>query len=399
MKKLFSIATIFVLALILTGCTSSNEVVSYELSFTFTDEYGVSNTETVVYEESYEGSFKDLLILSFELDYSDSDFGTLLNSIEGLNPKNGAYVSISKNEVMSDVGIDLIEFVDGDSFGFEVIWWDTLQQDVDDLIQAFLANHAGDYVNSTSIEYNVLLALNLLEKTSEYASNSEIGSYVGGLTHTTVADYFKAIMMNSVAGVSNETLLNELNSIVATGPYGQTAYGLLALNSNITSIIFSDFVVDSLSDLSTTTPFDLGLDAGGISLVALSEYEAAADLINVYSTWISTSQLTTGGVSTRDTVWGDTTYLGTENTSSMSQVILGLIANGIDPTGDDFTKEGNNIISRILEFSTDTGSFDYIMGDDSTEDLFFSTPQAFLALVTYQIYANSNVAVNPYDFK
>jgi len=398
MKKLFSIVTIFVLTLSLIGCSSEDEVVSYELSFVFTDEYDVSKTETVTYEDGYEGEFKDLLVLNFDYNFSDTDYGTLLLSIEDLNPKTGAYVSISKNDVASDVGIDLIEFEDGDSFEFEVVWWDTVQQGVDDLIQLFLANHASDYVNDLSIEYNVLLGLNLLGVTSDYVHNSEIESFVSGSTYTTTNEYFKGIMMNNVAGVSNESLLTELSDIVAAGPYGQTAYGLLSFNSIQTDVNYNDFVALALADLETTTPFDLGLDSGGISLVALSIFAFVESLINDYATWISTDQLSSGGIATRDSVWGETTYPGTENASSMSQVILGLVANGIDPTGVDYTKDGNNLISRILEFSTDTGSFDYVMGDEITEDLFFSTPQAFLALVTYQVYANTYSAVNPYDF-
>ena len=181
--------------------------------------------------------------------------------------------------------------------------------------------------------------------------------------------------------------------------YGQTAYGLLALDSISTSEDYSSFVTAALTDLETTTPYDLGLDAGGISLVALSNYTGVDVLISDYTTWVSTTQLDSGGVITRDVIWGETTYPGTENASSMSQIILGMIANGIDPTGLDYTKGTNNLISRLLEFSTETGSFDYVFGDELTEDLAFSTPQAFLALVTYQVYANTYSAVNPYDFK
>ena len=82
----------------------------------------------------------------------------------------------------------------------------------------------------------------------------------------------------------------------------------------------------------------------------------------------------------------------------MSQVVLGLLANGIDPTGVDYTKGTNNLVSRLVEFGTDTGSFDYVLDDEFTEDLLFSTPQAFLALVAYQVYANTYSAVNPFDF-
>lgn len=399
MKKLFSMAAIFIVALTLVACTTDEADKGIDLKFTFTDEYGVSSSETVTYDQGYEGSFKELLIANFDIDYSDSDFGTFLNGIEHLNPKKGAYVAISKNEVSSEVGIDLIEFEDDDSFELIVVWWDLLQKNIDDMIQLFLADHASDYVNSESIEYNVLLALNLLNVESDYVSMSEVENIVDGLTLTYVSDYFKAIMMlNSVESDTN-SLINELNLIVTPGTYGQTAYGLLALDSVTNTADYASFITDAIADLNTNTPFDSGLDTGGISLVALSNYTNLNTLITDYTSWISESLLDTGGVNTRDSVWGETTYPGTENASSMSQIILGLVANGIDPTGVNFTSGTNNLITRLLEFGTDTGSFDYVLTDELTEDLAFSTPQAFLALVVYQQYANTNQAVNPYNFK
>lgn len=397
MKKLFSMAAIFIMALTLAACTNDEEI-SNELSFIFTSEYEVTTTENVSFEDEYEGSFKDLLILNFDFDYTDTDYGAVVNSIENLNPKTGAYVAVLKNGTMSDVGIDLIEFEDGDSFEFQVIWWNQLQKDVDDLIQLFIENHASDYVNSEFIDYNVILGLNLLGIENDFVSKSEVEELVESSVLTSVADYFKAIMMlNSVEADSSE-LLRELNLIVTPGPYGQTAYGLLAMDSVSHTEDYSAFVTAAMSDLETTTPYDLGLDAGGISLVALSNYSGVDTLAADYVTWINNSQINSGGILTRDVVWGETTYPGTENAASISQVILGLLAYGIEPSGNLFTKVEGNLVSRLVEFGTDTGSFDYVLTDGLTEDLFFSTPQAFLALVAYQEYSNTYSAVNPFDF-
>jgi len=200
--------------------------------------------------------------------------------------------------------------------------------------------------------------------------------------------------------VNTELLMSELNDMVTVGPYGQTAYGLLALDSY--ALDYSTYLSAALADLSTTTPFDLGLDAGAVSIMALSSHVAepgVQDLLDEFTTWISTSQLDSGGVKTRDVVWGDTTYPGTENASSIAQVILGLVANGIDPTGPDYTKLDGNLITSLLIFQTETGSFDWAMNDEQTEDLYFSTPQAFLALVAYQVYVNTYSAVSPYNIK
>ncbi len=368
------------------------------ITFTLEDEYGDFNSKTVGFNDEYDGTLFDLLDENLEVGYNESEWGKYIYSIEDLRPKTGAYISFSKNGVPSNVGVELSAFEDGDIFTFEVLWWDVLQQDVDNLIRLFIDNHASDYVNSESIDYNVLLGLNLLGIESEYVTVDEVEELVESSTLNFVTDYFKAIMMLNVVGSDSSELIAELNLIVTPGAYGQTAYGLLAMDSVSHIEDYSSFVTAALADLEITTPYDLGLDAGGISLVALSNYSGVDTLITDYTTWVSTSQLDSGGIVTRDTIWGEITYPGTENASSISQIILGLIANGIDPTGVDYTKGTNNLISRLLEFGTLTGSFDYVEGDELTEDLAFSTPQAFLALVAYQVYSNTYSAVNPYDF-
>ena len=453
MKKLFSMAVIFIIALTLAGCSTTkiedleleieelnqemgeyiidNILLEDELSdthqalvkleeemlllleelsilqgqvfdnvitFTLEDEYGDFNSKTVGFNDEFDGTLFDLLDENLDVGFSESEWGKYINSIEDLRPKTGAYISFSKNGVPSMVGVELSTFEDGDIFAFEVLWWDILEQNVDNLIQLFIENHASDYVNSELIDYNVLLGLNLLGIESEYVTVDEVEELVGSSTLTFVGDYFKAIMMLNAVGSDSSELITELNLVVTPGSYGQTAYGLLAMDSILHTEDYSTFVTSALTDLETTTPYDLGLDAGGVSLVALSNYSGVETLISDYASWISTSQLSSGGVLTRDIVYGETTYLGTENASSISQVILGLLANGYNPVGVDYTKGTNNLISRLLEFGTETGSFDYVMGDELTEDLAFSTPQAFLALVAYQVYSNTYNAVNPYDF-
>jgi hypothetical protein len=400
MKKLFSIVTVFIMALILVGCEKT-VIQENEITFEFINEYGETSTKKVNYNEDYEGSFQDLMTEHLNFTFSVGDFGTLLLGIENLKPKTGAYVSISKNDVASAVGIDLIEYSNGDKFTFEVIWWDSLEKAVDDAIQLFLEQQADSFVNENSIDYTVLLGLNLLGLVDQFVTEQEVFAIVEGMTLATTADYFKAIMLLNVAGLSVDSYLEDFKTIASPGFYGQTAYGLIAFDSRETNVDYTEFQMSAIADLLINTPYNQGLDSGGISLVALSNYvdeEGVPSLIAEYSTWINNSLLETGGVKTRDMAWGDTTYPGTENASSMAQVIIGMIANNIDPTGSLFTKGENNLISRLLEFQTDTGSFDYILTDETPEDLFFSTPQAFLALVVYQTYSNSFEAVNPYNF-
>lgn len=357
--------------------------------------------KTIGFDDDFQGNLFDLLEMNYTIEYDETDYGIYLKSIHGLNPIEGAFIQLSKNGEPASVGVDSITFDDDDVFSFEVVWWDPVQEAVDAAIKLFLLNQADNYVNSETIDYNVFLALNLLDE-NLHISDSEVETLVTSNSITTVNDYFKAIMILKSRGFNTYILVEELNSMVTVGPYGQTAYGLLALDSYSYMYDYSAYLSAALTDLSTTTPFNLGLDAGAVSIMALSSHitePGVQDLIDEFTTWISTSQLDSGGVKTRDIVWGDTTYPGTENASSIAQVILGLLANGINPTGPDFTKLDNNLITSLLSFQTETGSFDWAKNDEYTEDLAFSTPQAFLALVAYQVYSNTYTAVNPYNFK
>ena len=398
MKKLFSMVIITLMIFTLAACTESKD---FEVLFTFTDENQSETIETVVFNDDFEGDFQELMEDNFNLNVSVSDYGTTLLSIEHLSPKTGAYVAISKNGEMSNVGIDLIEFTDGDSFEFDVVWWDDTEKAVDEAIKLFLENLASDYVSSTVIDYNVISALKLLGVADQYLSSSEAVSLVSEDALVTVNDYFKAIIKLQSVGANTDDLYSDLSLIIAPGMYGQTAYGLLALDSNVHTADYSAFVISALADLNTTTPYDSGLDAGGISLVALSNYTdetGVEELITEFTDWITSSQLDSGGVKTKDITWGDTVYPGTENAASIAQVVMGLVANGINPTGENYTVEENNLITRLLEYQTSTGSFDWAFDDEFEEDLVFSTPQAFLALVVYQTYSNTYEAVNPYNF-
>jgi TolA-binding protein len=445
MKKLFSGVMIFLFALTLAGCTNENQVTDLEaqitdlqnsiteletslenaeglnedyeaeirdlesqiselealiydnvLTITFLDEYGAFESSTIGYNDDFDGSLFDLIDANFELGYFSSDYGKFIHTIKHLSPKNGAYIAYSKNGVMSTVGVETQTFKDKDVFAFEVLWYDELEEMVDDAIQLFLANQVDDFVSPSSIHYQVIAALDLLGMTEDFVTSAEAQSYVDGLTLTTYTDYVKAITILNNTGNDSEDYISSLNDIAATGDYGKTGYTLALLNSADTDVDFTAFETSALDYYDDNTPYDAGLDTGGVDLIALSYYSDDTDveaLINQYLTWIQTDQLASGGIETRDMGWGSS-----ENAASIAQVIIGLLANGENPAGDDYTVGENNLVSRLIEFQTDSGSFDWDLTDDIDEDVLFSTPQAFLALVMYQSYSNNPVApVIPYE--
>ncbi len=366
------------------------------ITFVVTDVFGVSRIKTAGIDEESEYDLFDLLFATYPtMGYLSTDYGPFIKHLDHANTLNGNYLAFYKNNEMSMVGVKDQTFDDGDVFEFKVEWYDMTEKAVFDAIILFAENQAGNYINETFIDYNVLLGCHGF--CQEYTeAQPYVNDYVAAMTLTTYADYFKATML--VKG--NDTLYMGLNDIAETGDYGQTAYTLLGLDSNNHDQDYSVFVTAALEYFRNNTPYDAGLDTGGISLVALAKYKdetGIQTLIDDYVNWIKQDQLPSGGIMTRDMGWGSS-----ENASSISMVILGLLANGINPTGNDFTVTtdgiSKNLIVRLIEFQTETGTFDWILNDDIPEDAMFSTPQAFLALTTYFKYSQTFEAQNPYDF-
>lgn len=342
----------------------------------------------------------DLLILAFGADIQATEYGSYLAALEGIDVPYGSYLAILENDAMTMVGIDDLTIDDGDTFTFEVTWWDTTQQAVYEAIQLFVDEQLDAYVSTEFIDPNVLIACH--DFCEIPLSESDIAAYLDALSVTTIQDHFKAIQIART--LDDPSRLNawitSLINVVDTGAFGQTGLGLIALDGTDHGQDYSAYLADALAYYTTTTPYDEGLDAGAFGLIALSRHTdepGVSDLIDAYTTWVATDQLDTGGIRTRDIVWNDTTYPGTENAATMAQVILALVANGIDPASGDFIQGDTNLVLRLTEFQRPDGSFDWDLTDDIETDLMFSTPQAFLALVTYHRFMNSYGTYNsPY---
>jgi|GEM_PF-6479474 len=85
---------------------------------------------------------------------------------------------------------------------------------------------------------------------------------------------------------------------------------------------------------------------------------------------------------------------GMKNSESISQVIIGLCANGIDPTESAFTKGGKTLIDNLLTFKISDGGFSHIY-NGSIDDK--ATEQGILALEAYRDFKESGK--NVYNLK
>ncbi|WP_010297120.1 Ig-like domain-containing protein [Clostridium senegalense] len=119
-------------------------------------------------------------------------------------------------------------------------------------------------------------------------------------------------------------------------------------------------------------------DMTGMAITALSNYKDDAKVKNSIDNAIKL-------LSNMQNENGTMSSYKIENSESISQTIIGLCANGIDPTSKEFTKGGKNLIDALLTFKTSENGFSHIHNGRANEK---ATEQALLALESYRELKN-----------
>ncbi|WP_053955267.1 prenyltransferase/squalene oxidase repeat-containing protein [Inediibacterium massiliense] len=121
------------------------------------------------------------------------------------------------------------------------------------------------------------------------------------------------------------------------------------------------------------------VDITSMTLISLAPYhnrQDVKDAVEKATNWLSKVQrIDNGGFDS----WGSE-----DNSESVSQTIIGLCANGIDPTNEKFTKKGNTLIDALLSFAQEDGTFLHIQpGAGEVGNTGMATEQAYQALLAY----------------
>ncbi len=132
------------------------------------------------------------------------------------------------------------------------------------------------------------------------------------------------------------------------------------------------------------------IDITAMALIGLSPYNdqpEVRDSIDSAVHWLQQVQTENGGFDGGDFVGGITS-------EAASQAIIGLSANEINPVNEDFTKNGNSLISHLLSYQNADGGFKHTQGDSSSNAM--ATEQALQALVAYKYFLNGKGSI--YNF-
>lgn len=171
-------------------------------------------------------------------------------------------------------------------------------------------------------------------------------------------------------------------------------FGLIALDSGNfdvpdNALLNKDKLIDKIISSKTTdngwsiiSDKAADTDMTAMVLTALAPYRNRQDVKQIVDNGIeklSSMQDSDGGYSS----------MGTENSQSLSQVIIALCSNGVDPAGSEFTKNGRNLMDLLLSYQVDGGfSFDRKTGYDS-----LSTEQAAEALEAYKLFKEQAIGI------
>lgn len=320
-------------------------------------------THQINYRDEDDLTVLDYLKATFEMDYTESDFGVFINAIGPLTTQHGNFISISQNQEALMVGIDQVNFDDSDHFTFTLSWWDDEAKLYHDQIQLFIDHHAENFIESQN-EYVLtglshVMALEAVEQEMETQTNPLI----------------KQILALRAQGVEVTAYQSTLNDqLTYAHPYA-ASLAVLALHD------YENFDATDFIDLVTSEDLDtLDLDTLSLVGVALDILGDETDLLN--------------NIKARLTEDAFNHPYG-QNSATFANIIIALIALDVDPRTID--QDGQNLIDTLLAYQLEDGSFKYTLENDSA-DLMFSTPQSFLALVSMQAYIAQG-AFNPYSIK
>jgi len=395
MKKVWLIVLIFFSMALLAGCQEvelSEPVISDPTTVvpteiveedTFLVEVvnlsgDVLASQSIVYDAEDEKTVAELIDQHMGLDYMVYDIGWFVQGVADIYPTEfgvtyNYWFSIYVNDELSFIGIEEIIYEENLTITFkESTMLDATELEVDRVIQDFLTHHFDTYVNDDVVHYGVYAALKQL-KTRGY-HNLDLSSTVT-LSKDTIGNLYKAAVIEMVKEVDTANTLALLEEASTTNVYEAISllYGLIMLGG-------SESQINDLVDLIITTENSyMDADYAGMVISVLSyvkDYEGVAEFTQDMITYIQ-SELSHEGV----TSWGSA------NAASTAQVILGLVAQGISPRSETYTTEDVDLVEALLLYEMQ-GAFKYQL-TQSANDMSFSTPQAFQALVAYKIYRDT----------
>jgi LPXTG-motif cell wall-anchored protein len=352
-----------------------------------------------------------------KLKFSESQYGKMITSIDGLEMAGTNYWAFYVNGVMSSVGADTYLLKTGDQISFQYESWETpgketspdtneeaspgkstapnlpisatkLQKAIDVASQYVRKNQVGEWEAIALQQAGKELPVHYLDNVTKLVKDKN-----GRFSKITEYERYTLGILAAGGNPTNVAGYNLIESIyngeIAKQGLNGVFYGLIALDSAKFDIPKSakwsrEKLVSQLLEKQNK---DNGwswdgsgksdIDTTAMVITALSPYKeqtdvkAAIDLAVQYLL----SHYQTGKI---------------DNSSTAAQVVIGLSSIGVDANSTVFTKDGISLFMYLLSFQNVDGGFDWQGG--SISDV-FSTSQGFQGLVSYQLFVNGKGAL------
>ena len=355
MRKVYSFLSFLILSVLLVACNTNDTFL-----FVLEDIDG----KVLIYEKiNYDNvSILSSLDEALELDYTEFDFGVMVNGIEGFYPLEygitfNYFLSLEVNGSDSMVGIGDLEYSEDLSIKFKEA---TMLSEIDLLVDEIVYNMENT-IEIANVDYTLLASL--MQAQAYNYNLFDLSNYNYDLKVDSVGSAFNSVVANLVLNELTEAQINEVLALEASGPYNLISYinTLNVLGENELRLTNAKKAVDSISF------FDA--DTAAMMIVALAgiqdgEVEAYIEELILYLE----EQVTEDGIIS----------FTKASSASTAQTILALIALGEGPVLNDV-----NLIEALIGFHTETGFVNNL--NDENVDLMFATPQSYAALITYKI--------------
>ena len=376
MKKIWLAVLVSLSFVILAGC-QDQELLNDGPSFTVevVSIEGVTLlSEDIIFVENDDRTTVEILDEAVDLDYSTSQYGNYVNGVGGFYPTEYGVTYnycfyLLVNGVGSEVGIDQIVITEDMVITFqETSGFDEVDLRVDELIYEYVDQYKEMYITDAAINHYVVAALGHLVDRG-YIDPLTPPAYQANVT--TIQEAFKTAVFQKTFDLDFSATLTALNGFISTDSYSAVSH-LSAL-----SLLEGDEQkINDLLDMLTQLTID-DAEYAGMLMQAFSPYEQDVNSVNTAINLlvpVIQNNLTTSGI----TSWGS------PSSSATAMVVIGLIAKGINPRGEDYSVENVDLIEALLLYETD-GFFKWQLSNESV-DMLFSSPQVFAALVTYKVF-------------
>jgi hypothetical protein len=350
MKRRFSMGWLLLVLWVLSACSSPVSPDENQAPFSITFELMTEPVISVPYTGYYPSIYTafDLFKTALEdqgipLVYSESEFGIFIEEVATLQPPYGAYIMIRQNDVPLEVGLADAPFKTGDTFTFELEYWDQASKQRHDALDAFLETEADVYIGAKS--YEVFTALSYLDALEFETYNPQT---------QTQADLIRSILILRSLDQDVTVLQTELAEVYSTELTFSAGLGLLALMGSEGYESAKLAFINSLTSLDLNTGW---LDDLSMAIIALDE-STPEDLVEAF----------------KSRIFDDL------NAPSIAHVIMAMVVLGEDPY-QHLDENGISLVDHLLSFQNDSGGFVYNSDSSPMDTRQFSSPQSFLALV------------------